>query len=107
MPIKRVRKTAGGEPMYGGIPLSRWIRDFREGGFETRIAAAEAIEAMGPETRGAVPALVGLLQGKETGLFPTACRTLGAIGKDASAKDPEEGIRFAAEDALGSLGKKR
>jgi hypothetical protein len=48
MPIKRARKTAGGEPMYGGIPLNRWIRDFREGDFEARIAAAEAIEAMGP-----------------------------------------------------------
>ena len=75
-----------------------------------RMAAARSLGTIGPEARGAVPALIGALRDPEAGVRWEAAAALGRIGKDSvpalieALWDRDVRVRHAATYALGAVG---
>ena len=75
-----------------------------------RMAAARALGIIGPEARGAIPALVGALRDSEAGVRWEAAAALGRIGEDSvpalveALWDRDVKVRHAATYALGAVG---
>jgi HEAT repeat protein len=84
------------------------------GGREIRMAAAWALEALGPAAAAARPALAEALRGdSSTGVRAAAAEALGAMGAAGRGSvpalfdtlgDPSEAVRYTAAQALSRLG---
>jgi hypothetical protein len=99
--------SAGEEPIHKGRKLSEWIADLKNGDSLDRRAAVYAIGAIGPAAKGAVPALVLLLDDPVPANREVAeevLRRFGAEGRKAviaALDDPAPSVRAAAATALG------
>jgi HEAT repeat protein len=80
---------------------------------EKGLSPSLVFQAMGPNAKPAVPALIGLLQEKSGNTQGYAARALGAIGPSAAAAipalaglldDKDQFVRVSAVEALGHLG---
>jgi len=100
-----------GEPEYYGQPLSELISEL-EGG-ERRVAAIQAIAALGPEAKSAVEPLVALLADADAETKGHVAMALGRIGPDAAAAlpsliaaagDTDANVRQNVVEALGRIG---
>lgn len=91
-----------GEPAYAGRPLHVWVRAWLTGGFRERVEAREALAGVGPE---ALPALIGMLESRETGWGATVRRRLNALwpGRFLSPL-PASGLHSVAAQLLRQLG---
>lgn len=94
------------EPEYRGVPLREYVRDLDADRPRTRQLAAEAIGAMGPRAKAAVPALEKMLDSSDVEDRLAAIMALARIGPDAveaapklrklAKSDPDEAVRQAA-----------
>lgn len=77
---------------------------------DVRMGAADALAKIGPDAKEGVPALTAALKDKSDMVWLEAAKALGAIGPDArtavpalkvaAAKDEEEAVQKAAQDAI-------
>jgi HEAT repeat protein len=103
-----------GEPNYVTIPLSRLLRQLRDGSASDREFAASGIASIGPEAEAAVPDLIRSLGDESKDVRARSAQALGAIGRGAAPAlphliaafrtDKERWVREASLKALGQIG---
>jgi HEAT repeat protein len=81
---------------HAGRPLSDWLKDLESGDDRARLAAIQAVQAMGPKARSAVPSLISVLKAEPGSLDIEAARALGAIGPEAREAAPALVARLKA-----------
>jgi HEAT repeat protein len=68
-----------GEPVYGGKPLSVWVKDLKSNDAQERTAAADAIGALGPRARTALPDLIAALKDEKKEFVGANCSVAIAL----------------------------
>ncbi len=77
---------AAPEPSHDGKPLTAWVEQLNDPKISVRIAAIQAIGAMGPDAKAAVPSLVLALKVDESDEVRTAAAVaLGKMGPAAES----------------------
>jgi len=76
-------RAVGPHTQYQGKPLSHWIAQTRDEDRRFRQEAVEALAAMGPEAKAAIPALTEALRDKDPEVRKRALKALGKMGVDA------------------------
>ncbi len=100
-----------GEPFYGILPRSYYLKDLRTGDSKDRVAALRAMGYFGKDDRTAVPAeaIITALHDEDAGVRSAAAWAVGLRPWDAektvpavsiALRDDDEAVRLAAVGAL-------
>ncbi len=102
-----------GETRYKGKPAGYWIKQLEAMEVASRKEAVEALAAIGPDAKAAVPALLKALDDNAAAVRVGAIVALGRIGPGAkpavpklleALMDQDKDFRLAALQSLGSIG---
>jgi HEAT repeat protein len=101
------------EPVYHGMTVSEWIARLKDPHANVREEAADTLGRIGPDAKGAAPALAHTLKDEDIAARRAAARALRLIGVGArlavpalidALKDRNEYVRAEVFGALGQIG---